>query len=97
MKYCHRQKRCGCTPASDCTSHFKGLAGVGVAYKLVCAIEGCGCDELLDEYADLVAIGTIADVMPLYDENRVFVKAGINLIQNAPRMGVAALAGRRRE
>ena len=76
---------------SDCTSHFKGLAGVGVAYKLVCAIESCGCDELLDEYADLVAIGTIADVMPLYDENRVFVKAGINLIQNAPRMGVAAL------
>ncbi len=75
----------------DCPSRFKGLAGVGVAYKLVCALEDCGCGELLDEYADLVAIGTIADVMPLRDENRVLVRTGINLIKNAPRPGISAL------
>ena len=76
---------------NDCLSQFKGLAGVGVAYKLVCALEGCSCDELLDEYADLVAIGTIADVMPMCDENRIFVRGGINLIQNSTRMGISAL------
>ena len=46
---------------------------------------------MLERYADLVAIGTIGDIMPLEDENRGFVKAGLRLINNNSRLGLAAL------
>ena len=57
----------------DCESRFKMLSGVGVAFKLVMAIEGeyADVDMLLDNYSDLLSIGTIGDIMPLVDENRV--------------------------
>ena len=68
----------------------KNLAGVGVALKLVCACEG-GSDLALARYADLVAIGTIADVMPLTDENRYLVRMGLDQIVRSPRPGIAAM------
>ena len=68
----------------------KDLAGVGVAFKLVCACEG-ESGSVLDEYADLVAIGTIADVMPLSPENRFLVRRGLEQIAHRPRPGIAAM------
>lgn len=68
----------------------KNLAGVGVALKLMCACEG-GSDLALARYADLVAIGTVADVMPLTDENRYLVRLGLEQIVRCPRPGIAAM------
>ncbi len=75
----------------DCGSQFKDYAGVGVAFKLVCALEGDG-EEMLDRYSDLVALGTLADVMPLTGENRQLVRAGLRLLNRRSRIGLAALA-----
>lgn len=75
---------------ADCNSRFKDYAGVGVAFKLICALEG---DEetLLQQYGDLVALGTLADVMPLIEENRVLVRAGLAVLNASPRPGIRAL------
>ncbi len=81
---------------------FKELAGVGVIFKLICACEMMLCrragESELDgvrricyEYADLVAIGTIADVMPIVDENRLIVTLGLALLENTKRPGLRAL------
>ena len=77
----------------DCNSRFKLISGVGVAFKLVMAIEGeyADVDMLLDNYADLVCIGTIGDIVELRDENRVFVKRGLMSINNGDRAGIRAL------
>ena len=75
----------------DCESEFKDYAGVGVAFKLVCALEG-DPDWALQQYADLVALGTLADIMPLSGENRVLVRAGLKRINENARPGLAALA-----
>ena len=72
----------------DCPSEFKEWAGVGVAFKLICAIEGTDGENLLYKYSDLLAIGTLADVVSLTDENRVLVKAGLERINNSPRLGI---------
>lgn len=69
---------------------YKILAGVGVAFKLVCACEGTA-DRILEEYSDLVAIGTVADVMPLINENRYLVKHGLNRIRTSPRIGITTM------
>ena len=77
----------------DCPSKFKQLSGVGVAFKLIMALEGefCDVDMLLDNYADLLSIGTIGDIVELKGENRVFVKRGLQSIINSDRPGIAAL------
>lgn len=75
----------------DDYSEFKFLSGVGVAFKLVCAVEGVSPEEMLPHFADLVTIGTIADVMPLLNENRSIVKFGLTLMQQAVRPGIKAL------
>ena len=67
------------------------LSGAGVAFQLVCALEGCDAEELLPVYGDLAAIGTVADIMPLVGENRRIVKAGLALLQETDRPGLAAL------
>ena len=68
----------------------KMLCGVGVAFKLASAL--CASQEaVLDAYADMVALGTIADVMPLHGENRVFVSRGLEALRNTHRPGLAAL------
>ena len=66
------------------------LAGVGVAFKLAAALEGDQATVLRD-YADMVCLGTVADVMPLIGENRVFVNKGLESIRNTRRPGIAAL------
>lgn len=76
----------------DCKSKFKDFAGVGVAFKLVSAIEGGEPDELLLHFADFVAIGTVADVVALTGENRKLVKQGLRLINRRERFGVQAIA-----
>ena len=68
----------------------KGLCGVGVAFKLAAALSG-NQEEILEQYADLVCLGTVADVMPLQGENRVFVNRGLELLKANPRPGIAAL------
>ncbi len=74
----------------DCSYPFSGLAGVGVAYKLVSAM--CGNDrEVLRRYLPYVCIGTIADVMPLCDENRIIVSLGVELLSETESPGLAAL------
>jgi single-stranded-DNA-specific exonuclease len=77
----------------DCKSKFKSLSGVGVAFKVIMALEGeyCDLDSLLDNYADLLAIGTIGDIVELTGENRVFVKRGLKSIMNSDRLGINAL------
>ena len=76
---------------ADCPSTFKEMSGVGVAFKLVCALEGDDGDILIEEYGDLVALGTIGDVVTLTGENRVMVRRGIRLINDCPRPGINAL------
>ncbi len=66
------------------------LSGVGIAFKLAAAL--CGSqEEILSRYADMVCLGTVADVMPLRGENRVFVHRGLEAMRTAPRPGIAAL------
>ena len=68
----------------------KNLSGVGVAFKLAAAL--CGSqEEVLEEYADMVCLGTVADVMPLLGENRVFVSRGLQSLAHTHRPGIAAL------
>lgn len=66
------------------------MAGVGVAFKLAAAL--CGDQKaLLDEYCDLLCLGTVADVMPLTGENRTMVRHGLQALANPKRVGLAAL------
>lgn len=74
----------------DCPSEFKDYAGVGVAFKLVCALEG-DAEGAAESCADLVALGTVADVVPLLDENRLLVIRGLELMKKCSRVGVEAL------
>jgi single-stranded-DNA-specific exonuclease len=85
---------------TGCPFPCKFLAGVGVAFNLVMALRGklreegrfSGRDEPnLREYLDFVALGTVADIVPLLDENRVFVKYGLRELTNSSRVGVHAL------
>ena len=88
---------------ADCEYPFKDLAGVGVVFKTVCALEMRRCEiagesviegikRVSDRYADLVAVGTIADVMPLVDENRLIVSLGLSKLERGEgRLGLQAL------
>lgn len=66
------------------------LAGVGVAFKLACALEGSSRRCLL-RYADLVAVGTVADMMPIVGENRYIVRVGLDKLREKPRPGLLSL------
>ncbi len=66
------------------------LSGVGVAFKLACALHGSQ-QAVLDAYGDMLCLGTIADVMLLRGENRVFVERGLKILANTRRPGLAAL------
>ncbi len=86
---------------SDCKYPFKSLAGVGVIFKVICAFEIINFGDRNNEaeavksiyyrFADLAAIGTIADVMPIIDENRIIVKFGLEMITKTKRIGLLAL------
>ena len=74
----------------DCNYPHKHLSGVGVAFKLAAALSG-NQEAVLENYADMVCLGTVADVMPLLGENRNFVTQGLKMLQNTRRPGLAAL------
>ena len=76
----------------DCNYPYKSLAGVGVAFKLICALE----DDYLSEdiftmYSEFVAVGTVADVMPVLGENRELIKRGLSILNTKPRPGFQSL------
>ncbi|MBE6649452.1 MAG: single-stranded-DNA-specific exonuclease RecJ [Ruminococcaceae bacterium] len=76
----------------DCEYPFKNLAGVGVVFKLICALSGeNGTEDVLKKFGDIVAIGTIADVMPIVDENRYISAYGLQLLKNTCNVGLKAL------
>lgn len=75
---------------SDCGSACKDYAGVGVAFKLICALDG-DADQMMEEYGDLVALGTLADVMQLRGENRTLVRRGLQVMNERRRPGLAKL------
>ena len=68
----------------------RNLSGVAVAFKLACALSG-DAQAVLEEYADMVCLGTVADVIPLVGENRVFVSRGLLALEHTKRPGLAAL------
>ncbi len=73
---------------------FSGLAGVGVTFKLILGLAkalGLSTKDVFFKYVDLAALGTIADVVPLMDENRVIVDKGIAAIENTNNIGIKAL------
>jgi single-stranded-DNA-specific exonuclease len=87
-------KRC------DCKSGFDDLAGVGVAFCLLVCLRkymrdmrfwGTGREPNLKNFCDLVALGTLADIVPLADENRILAKTGLEIINSGYRPGLRAL------
>lgn len=77
---------------ADSAYPFRELAGVGVAFKLVCAMEkDRPIQELLDEYVDVVALGTIADVMPVIGENRIIITEGLKRLRHTENLGLRTL------
>lgn len=84
----------------DCSFPFKQLAGVGIVFNFLIALRGALRKEgfwqdrnypNLKEYLDLVALGTLGDISPLIDENRIFTKIGLELITEGKRIGLQAL------
>jgi len=76
---------------TDSPYPFRHLAGVGVAFKLICALEEDDGRELLEYYSDLVMLGTVADVVCLTGENRNIVRHGLERLSDTERPGLAAL------
>lgn len=83
-----------------CSFPFKELAGVGVAFNLIMALRKAlrdrgfwqqGQAPNLKKYLDLVALGTLADIVPLVDENRILVKSGLEVLSSGERAGIRAL------
>lgn len=78
----------------DSTYPFESLAGCGIAFKLVLAIaksRGYSVDELFNDLLDFVTMGTVADVAPLLDENRIFVQLGCNHLLHTDKVGIQEL------
>ncbi len=75
---------------ADYDGVFCEWAGVGVAFKLIEALSD-GDEELLERYGDIVTLGTVGDVVPLKNENRSFVKSGIEILSEVARPGIEAL------
>ena len=85
----------------DCESGLQNLAGVGVAFFLLICLRTCLREKgfwrerqepNLKSYCDLVALGTVADMVPLVEENRILCKTGLGLISTGHRPGLTALA-----
>ena len=77
---------------TDCGYPFKELAGAGVAFKLIGALwSKINPGGVCPDFIDLAALGTIADVVPLVDENRIIAKFGIKKIENTDNVGLRAL------
>ena len=76
---------------SDCDYPFESLAGVGVVFKLISALEGGDHKKVLDMYGDIIALGTVADVVDLRSENRIIVDYGLKLMRSTRNVGLQAL------
>src|SRR5512136_641898 len=77
---------------SDSSYPFDQLAGVGVAFKLLQAVsQALGKEQGLDDMLDLVAIGTVADKVPLLEENRYLVQKGLQVLRRTRRAGLQAM------
>ncbi len=81
---------------ADSLCEFSEWAGVGVAFKFICALDGSEGYELLEEYGDLVALGTVADIVSLKGENRILVRSGLafmnaSISDGTLRPGIRAL------
>ncbi|PKN33603.1 MAG: single-stranded-DNA-specific exonuclease RecJ, partial [Deltaproteobacteria bacterium HGW-Deltaproteobacteria-19] len=85
---------------TDCPFPFKDMAAVGIAFNFLIALRGVLREEgfwssrtypNLRQYLDLVALGTIGDISPLIDENRILAKVGLDLITEGRRTGIRAL------
>jgi len=85
---------------ADCLFPFKHLSAVGIVFNFLIALRGQLRNEgfwekrpypNLKEYLDIVALGTIGDISPLIDENRIFAKFGLDLMTESPRIGIQAL------
>ena len=74
----------------DCESSFKDFAGVGVAFMLLCALDG-DVDAMFARYGDLLALGTLADMMPLQGFNRDLLRRCLTLLEESSRPGLLAL------
>lgn len=76
----------------DCSYPFKSLAGVGVVFKLIQALDDKeSLPELMEKYSDLMCLGTVADISPLVDENRVIVTEGLKRFRATKNVGLKAL------
>lgn len=75
----------------DCPSPFKTICGAVVVLKLIAALDGGDWESVLEQFGDLAALATIADVMPLEGENRFIVQRGLQLLANTERMGLISL------
>jgi len=76
---------------TDSMCSFKDICGAFVAFKVICATEGKEPEEMILDYADLIAIATIGDVMPLVNENRSVVRLGTKLIKKNKNIGLSAI------
>ena len=76
---------------STCKYPFTMLAGVGIVFKIVHALMGNIFFDFIDEIIDIVAFGTIADIAPLEDENRIIVKFGLEALNNTKNIGIKSL------
>lgn len=76
---------------TDCFVPFKTLCGAGVVLKLIAALDGGDYTMALEQFGDLAAIATVADIVSLKGENRFIVNYGMNLIENSDRPALCAL------
>lgn len=70
---------------------FEDWAGVGVAFKLICALSDGESEDILEMFCDLIAVGTIADIVPITGENRTIVRRGVKKINSGENPGLNAL------
>ncbi|MGN1101493.1 MAG: single-stranded-DNA-specific exonuclease RecJ, partial [Huintestinicola sp.] len=75
----------------DCPSFYKDYCGCGLALKLIAAMEGGDMERAIEQYSDLAAIATVADVVPLTGENREIVRYGLHYLENTENEGLRAL------
>ncbi|MEG0615679.1 MAG: single-stranded-DNA-specific exonuclease RecJ, partial [Oscillospiraceae bacterium] len=76
---------------ADCTSPFKDLCGAGVVLKLIAALDGGSYDAAMEQFSELAALGTVADIVKLCGENRLIVQNGLHMLENTENLGISAL------